>query len=431
MKTNKIIVLQVVYCLGIVICAYGQEQDYNRLFRTFKGFTGPVDILKVDAKPIESNAEIDKTIENGMNSLSLLVPYAKGKMNLPSIIKQLSTYHFNLRSPRSTEVYKKAVYSTVLVVAPDIGSGAGFVIDKAKGLVVTNYHVTSGLKNLLVGFYDENIQDLSKIKLLVAAVIRYSAIKDIAILKLSSVPKNLHQLYFEEGSKPAVGESVHTIGHPLSLTWTYSSGLITALRNKFKFGNEEMADVIQIDANISPGNSGGPLLNENANLVGMVTFSSGNLNAQNLNFALSSKELKAVLNSRRNEDTQVSIGLQKLPGLKLISLNDIRKSCKAYNIDMNKDGKIDYLSFREPKTGKEVCSLAQKVEFEDESGNKQIVNLLSMDINDDEVLDTVMVDNNLDNKFEYILIDINQDGSPDLIGVDSNGKGIITQAWIL
>jgi S1-C subfamily serine protease len=430
-RKTHISILTALFCFGTLLCLLGQEQDYNRLFRTLKNFAGPINLSKDHAQLIESNAEIKSVLESGLNAANLFSPYTKGHKDLKSIVNALSTYHFTLRSPKSTEVYQKAVHSTVLIVAPDIGSGAGFVIDKSNGLIITNFHVTSGLKNLLVAFYDENNQDPTKLKFVPASVIRYSAKRDIAVLKLSTVPTDLQQVYFEEVGKPIVGEAVHTIGHPLSLTWTYSSGTITAIRNQFQFGKEEVADVIQIDASISPGNSGGPLMDESGNVIGMITFSDVAQNAQNLNFALSAKDIKAVLSLAKNEDTTKSQTLQKLVGFKLASMDEFWRSYKAYSVDEKGDGKNVYISLRNPQTGKEEFRYYKEAEFEFEPGKKGKANLLCADISNCGAIDFIMVDYKLDNKFELVLIDIDHDGKPDIVGVDTEGKGFITQAWII
>jgi S1-C subfamily serine protease len=431
-RKTYVSILTALFCCGILVCLYGQEQDYNRLFHSLKSFTGPVDLSKAHAQPIESNAEIKSVLENGLNSANLFAPYAKEGKDLKSIVRELSNFHFALRrGGKSVEIYQKAVHSTVLIVAPDIGCGAGYVIDGDRGLIITNYHVTSGLKNLLVAFYDENVQDPEKMKFIPATVIKYSAKRDVAVLRLSMIPSGLQPINFEESERPAVGETVHTIGHPLSLTWTYSSGTITALRNQFQFGEEQVADVIQIDASISPGNSGGPLIDDSGNLIGMITFYSGAQHAQNLNFALSTRDIKAVLSSPGNEDTSKSTALQKLVGLGLPSLDEIWSSYKAYQVESEGNGQPGYISLRNQQTGKEVCRYCKGIEIELEPGKKTTANMLGMDIANRGAMDLIMIDVNSDNRFELVLLDINQDGKPDIIGVDTEGKGIVTEAWIL
>ncbi len=77
MRKIYISILTALFCFGILICLHGQEQDYNRLFRTLKSFTGPVNLSKAHAQPIETDAEIKSILESGLNSANLFVPYAK------------------------------------------------------------------------------------------------------------------------------------------------------------------------------------------------------------------------------------------------------------------------------------------------------------------------------------------------------------------
>lgn len=96
-RKNHISILTTLFCFGILVCLFGQEQDYNRLFHSLKSFTGPVDVSRVHARPIESNAEIKSVLESGLNSASLFAPYAKEGKDLKSIVRELSNFHFALR----------------------------------------------------------------------------------------------------------------------------------------------------------------------------------------------------------------------------------------------------------------------------------------------------------------------------------------------
>ena len=428
MRKSAILGLIAMFCVGLQAVPRDQERDYGRLFRSIKQYTAPADYSRVWAQQVEADEEIRGILENGLGTSNLFSPYISGKKDLKELVGELSTYRFTLRSAKSSEIYQKAVYATALIVAPDIGSGSGFMVDKQRGLIVTNFHVTGGLKDLLVAFYDENIQDPEKMKFFPASVIRYNAKKDIAILKLRSVPPSAQQLYVETMIKLKVGETVHTIGHPMSLTWTYSSGLVTAIRNSFQFGREERADVIQIDANISPGNSGGPLMDEAGNVIGMVTFSSGEEGAQNLNFAISGKEVSGVLGSQANVDTQVTTVVGKLKGIPIITVSMLLEECSPFLIDEDNDGKADYTSFRDKKSQKETWRYWKRIEVEIEPGNKAKANVLCTV---DTAIQMAMYDFNLDGKFEIVLIDLDGDSEPDIVGADLEGKGVITVVRIL
>jgi S1-C subfamily serine protease len=431
MNTRRLSVVVLFFLVFPALIHTGiEDKDYKQIYKNAKSALASKPATKAAMQPLADSQEISDALGNSLESMSLFSPYMGEKQNIKGIVGELASYKFTLRSAKSSEIYQNAVNATVLVVTPEIGSGAGFVIDKAQGLIITNYHVTSGLKNLLVAFYDPNNQDPSKLKFHPATVIRYSAKRDVAVLKLKSVPAQLSELKLDE-TKQAVGNDVHLIGHPLSLVWTYSRGMVTALRSRFQFGDENFADVIQIDASISPGNSGGPLLDEIGSVIGMVTFSNVGENAQNLNFAVTAREVKEFLALVKNEDTTVSEALKKMMGKELFSVADAMSYYNAYKVDQDKDGKYDYISLVDKKTNKEVYRFAKEVELEVEPGKKQKVNMLIYDIDKDEVWDVMFIDSDLNGTFELVFVDMNGDGEPDIVGTDPEGKGIITEAWIL
>lgn len=429
---SKFVVLMSVLLFWNPLYPSAEEVDYVQLFNSIKSSLRLADITNLKALEISDQHESIKALESGLNAYNLFAPYQDMDKSLKEVMLGLSNFKFNLRSTPSVNIYQDSAPATLLIVADEAdGYGAGFIIDKQNGLAVTNYHVTSGLHNLLVAFYDQDIQDLSKCKYISAKVVRYNAKKDVAVIKLSSVPSNIQELSIDNESEHKVGATIYTIGHPLSFAWTYSRGLITAIRKNFQFGEEERADVIQIDASISPGNSGGPLLNESGNVIGMVTFSASASEAQNLNFAVSSKDISSVIQARRNRDTTLSKILEDLYKMKLLSLDDALKGCKVYEIDEDDDGKMDYFVFINSTSNKEEYRYVKGMQIEIEEGKKKAVNVLFMDITKDGEMDVLFIDYDLDNIFDAILLDLDSDGEPDIIGIDSEGEGKITQAWIV
>jgi len=429
---SKFVVLMSVLLFWNPLYPSAEEVDYVQMFNTIKKSLSPADLSNLQALEITAQHESIKALENGLNAYNLFAPYQDMDKSLKEVMLGFSNFKFTLRSTSSINIYQAAVPATLLIVADEAdGYGAGFLIDKQKRLAITNYHVTRGLRNLLVAFYEEDVQDFATLKYISAKVIRYNAKKDVAILELSSVPTSIHELKIDSETKHKVGETVYTIGHPKSFLWTYSRGIITAIRKNFQFSDEERADVIQIDASISPGNSGGPLLNESGNVIGMVTFSASANEAQNLNFAVSSKDVSSVLIAKRNENTSQSKVLEDLYQMKLLSLDDALKGCKTYEIDEDEDGKTDYYVFVNSASKKEEYRYIKGAQIEVEPGKKQPVNILCMDITEDGEMDVIFFDYDLDNNFDAILLDLDSDGEPDIIGVDSEGIGRITLAWIV
>lgn len=202
------------------------------------------------------------------------------------------------------DVAREAVRATVLVVASDkagreISQGSGFVIS-SDGKVVTNYHVVEGAASVIIKFPDGAFY-------LIEGMLGSDAKKDIAVLKAAG--KNLPFLPLADSENVQIGEQVVAIGSPLALEGTVSEGIISG-RREWK---ERNLTVLQTTAPISPGSSGGPLLNLKGEVIG-VTFLQL-VGGQNLNFAvpvsyviplLANDTLKplAVVTSARLDDIQ-------------------------------------------------------------------------------------------------------------------------------
>jgi len=197
-----------------------------------------------------------------------------------------------LKSEDLADLVEK-VEPAVVQVKCDHGSfGSGVVID-ADGTVATNYHVIEGTRHAQASFRDGKS----------LPVLGYLAIDpghDLAILKLeikhrklSSVPLALNL--------PRKGEKVAAFGAPKGLTFTTSEGIVSAVRvgtdsaiagDFTRLGYERNATWVQTTAAISPGNSGGPLINMNGQIVGLNTLTM--TTGSNLNFAISVNDLRAL-----------------------------------------------------------------------------------------------------------------------------------------
>lgn len=215
----------------------------------------------------------------------------------------------SLYSQTAKEVAKKCLSSTVSIVIEDVyrqplSLGSGFIVEPGK--VVTNYHVINGGAGgyVMINGYTE------KHKIIGYTVI--DKINDLAILSvpsLSGVPLPLMSKTISE-----IGEQIYAIGSPQGLTGTISQGIISGIREVDK------KHIIQITAPISPGSSGGPVLNNNGQVIGIAvgTLTSG----QNLNFAIPTSCLKQIL-------------LTQTPPLPLSSLSKYQMPIKIAGSDTN------------------------------------------------------------------------------------------------
>jgi S1-C subfamily serine protease len=139
--------------------------------------------------------------------------------------------------------------------------GSGFVIDK-DGHVVTNFHVIRGASNIEVGF--------SKGDTVKARVVGSDPSSDLAVLKLAARSRALTPLPLGDSDAVEVGDPVVAIGNPFGLERTVTAGIVSSLQQAVTAPNGFTIDhVIQTDAPISTGSSGGPLLNERGEVIGV------------------------------------------------------------------------------------------------------------------------------------------------------------------
>jgi S1-C subfamily serine protease len=175
--------------------------------------------------------------------------------------------------------------------APQQALGSGFVIDKA-GHVVTNYHVIEGADEIEVSFSNQDT--------LRATVVGSDPSTDIAVLRVTSSARGLAPLAFGDSDGVRVGDPVVAIGNPFGLRRTATAGIVSAVQERtITAPNGYPIDhVIQTDAQINTGNSGGPLLNARAEVIGVNTQiasadgSSGNVG---IGFAVPSNTVQHVV----------------------------------------------------------------------------------------------------------------------------------------
>lgn len=172
-------------------------------------------------------------------------------------------------------IYKSTVNSTVTIEAGN-KMGSGFFV--GDNLIVTNYHVISGATAAQC-FTNESTQRYT-----IEGYLAFDKKMDLVLLKVAVLNRRAITL----ASAPvSPGQKIYVIGSPEGLSATISDGIVSGLRD---FGGQ---DFIQITAPISPGSSGGPVLNEYGELVGVLA---GQIeDGQNLNFAIPAASLEALM----------------------------------------------------------------------------------------------------------------------------------------
>jgi|tagenome__1003787_1003787.scaffolds.fasta_scaffold20907680_3 putative serine protease PepD len=166
--------------------------------------------------------------------------------------------------------------------------GSGFVIDRS-GDIVTNQHVVSGGGSILVRFADGTKAS--------AKPVGADSASDIAVVRVSGVDSSkLQPLTFADSSKVAVGDGAIAIGSPYGLKNSLSVGVVSALGRSIAAPNHfTIAGAIQTDAAINHGNSGGPLLDSQGNVVGVnAQIESNNGENTGVGFAIPSNTVRTV-----------------------------------------------------------------------------------------------------------------------------------------
>jgi serine protease Do len=172
-----------------------------------------------------------------------------------------------------------------------VSVGSGFVIDAAKGYVVTNNHVIVG-EDPSSPPADEIKVTLQNEKTFTAKVVGRDVLADVAVLKIDPSP-DLVAVTWGDSNTARVGEWVLAIGEPFALSGTVSAGIISA-RNRDIGGRYD--NYIQTDASINKGNSGGPLFNMKGEVIGITSLiyspSGGSIG---LGFAHPSVEVRPII----------------------------------------------------------------------------------------------------------------------------------------
>jgi S1-C subfamily serine protease len=168
--------------------------------------------------------------------------------------------------------------------------GSGFVIDKA-GHIVTNYHVVAGARSVEVSF--SNNESLK------AHIVGVDQSTDIAVLKVNAHSRALTPLHLGNSDLVRVGDSVVAIGNPFGLERTVTTGIVSALQRVIPAPNDYSIDhVIQTDAALNKGNSGGPLLDARGDVIGVnsqiQTGSTGSEGNVGVGFAVPINTVKNV-----------------------------------------------------------------------------------------------------------------------------------------
>lgn len=171
---------------------------------------------------------------------------------------------------------------------PSEGAGSGSVLDKA-GHVLTNHHVIDGARQIQVTLHDGNSYE--------GKLVGQDPVNDIAVLKIDAPADALIPVALGDSSRLRVGQKIYAIGNPFGLERTMTTGIVSSLNRSLPSRTGRMMkQIIQLDAALNRGNSGGPLLNTRAELIGMNTaIASSTGENTGVGFAIPSNTLARVV----------------------------------------------------------------------------------------------------------------------------------------
>jgi putative serine protease PepD len=170
---------------------------------------------------------------------------------------------------------------------PQRAQGSGWVYD-SEGRIVTNEHVVDGATSIKVQFWNGKTYS--------ATVVGTDPSTDLAVIKVDAPSSQLRPLSLGDSSKVQVGDGVVAIGSPFGLEETVTSGIVSALHRAMQAPNNfTINDSIQTDAAINHGNSGGPLLNSQGQVIGVnAQIRSDSGGNEGVGFAIPSNTVRSI-----------------------------------------------------------------------------------------------------------------------------------------
>jgi S1-C subfamily serine protease len=252
---------------------------FNRMLSLFFGSSSNFN----NNQDLSSNSEafkvgqLGRPIGNGPTDLSLTELFAKVEKSVVQITSSNSRSSYLDRFTSNSKV------------------GSGFVYDN-NGHIITNYHVVTDSRNIDVTLMDGNIYP--------AKLMGSDPFTDIAVLYVQDLPKyTLLPLPLGNSSAVEVGEQIGAIGNPFGLSGSMTAGIVSGLGRLLSSSPNQpyqyfIPSIIQIDAPLNPGNSGGPLLNMDGEVIGInsaIFSSTGEFSS--IGFAVPSNTMSKVVPS--------------------------------------------------------------------------------------------------------------------------------------
>ncbi len=257
-------------------------------------------------------------------------------------------------------------------------SGSGFILTD-DGYVLTNYHVIEDASSITVTMYDGSSYD--------AALVGYDESNDIAVLKIEA--EGLTPVVLGDSDHLNVGDSVVAIGNPLGeLTFSLTSGAVSALDREITLSNGVTMDLIQTDCAINSGNSGGALFNLYGEVIGITNAkysgsgSSSEASIDNIGFAIPINHVRGIVQSI------IENGYIAKPYIG-VSVDDVSEETQSYGLPQGAAVKSVTQDSPAEKAGLQVNDIITKVGDTEISGSKDLVDVVGAASVGDQLVLTV------------------------------------------
>lgn len=402
--------------------SYIKKKEKKKLNRTSIDTDSKKETIKINLNEMVDLREIIKTSKR----IAAIQKYTEGASQ--KLFKKVERKKFE---GIAVNVYKNNAGAVVYIGnQKENGMGTGSIISK-NGEIITNWHVIGNAKKVHIWLMPENIENISDEQELwkqpnfIGTVINRNKRKDLALVKVEGLPKDIKIIKFGKTKNLPVGSTVYSIGHPSGEAWTFSSGMVTQIRSNYKWNYENSshnANVIQHEVPTNPGNSGGPLLDEKGLMVGVNSFI--RTNSELINFSVAIEEVEAFLKEEVKEDKSEYIKKKKKPSY-------ITKKCKEKTKYLQKkcekkqsDNAVDGIKKTFPNA---VAADANKngtndTWYIDDNKNGKI-DTAFIDDNEDGIIEAIILDDNENGVWEILTIDENLNGNPDILMMDRDEDG--------
>jgi S1-C subfamily serine protease len=251
-----------------------------------------------------------------MNTIKSAEAYARGSQLLPTFHEPILT-----RGAVGMSVFRNVSPSVVLVVVGDTqkgefepaGLGAGVILNPS-GDVLTNWHVVNGATRGLIFLKPQGSADIANSTAYGVQLIAQDEVVDLALIRILKPPPDLRPVAMGNFSSIQVAEDIHVIGHPKGNLWSYTTGVVSQIRDAYGWsysdGSKHQANVLQLQTAINPGNSGGPVVDDQGKLLGLIAMAE---EGQNLNYAIEADVIQQFLQKSASAQTRGGTSEPKSP----------------------------------------------------------------------------------------------------------------------